>query len=126
MKAGNDFMQQRLYCVLSARIAKDDIFFGPGPCKLMFLIQETGSLEAAARAMNMSYSKARKIILRLEKEIGKSMVSRHPGGPHGGASYLTENGAHFLAAYEEFHKQLLQAASPLFESCFADYLDGSH
>jgi molybdate transport system regulatory protein len=88
----------------------------------MSLIRETGSLEAAARAMDMSYSKARKIILRLEKEIGKPMVIRNPGGPHGGSSYLTESGAHFLATYEEFHKQLLQAASPLFESCFAEYL----
>jgi molybdate transport system regulatory protein len=73
----------------------------------------------------MSYSKARKIILRLEKEIGKPMVIRHPGGPHGGASYLTENGSNFLATYEKFYEQLLQAASPLFESCFADYLNDS-
>jgi molybdate transport system regulatory protein len=103
-------------------MVNNETFFGPGPCKLMSLIRDTGSLEAAARAMGMSYSKARKIILRLEDEIGEPMVTRQPGGQHGGSSILTERGAHFLAAYEEFCKQLWEAAAPLFESSFADYI----
>ena len=33
-------------------------FFGEGPCRLLRLVEQTGSLRAAAAAMEMAYSKA--------------------------------------------------------------------
>ena len=33
-------------------------FFGEGPCRLLHLIEETGSLRSAAAQMGLSYSKA--------------------------------------------------------------------
>ena len=43
-------------------------FFGEGPCRLLHLIEETGSLRAAAMSMGMAYTKALAIMRRAEKE----------------------------------------------------------
>ena len=42
-------------------------FFGEGPCRLLHLIEETGSLRAAAISMGMAYTKALAIMKRAEK-----------------------------------------------------------
>ena len=39
-------------------------FFGEGPCRLLHLIEETGSLRAAAMSMGMAYTKALAIMRR--------------------------------------------------------------
>ena len=43
-------------------------FFGEGPCRLLHLIEETGSLRSAAAQMGLSYSKALAIVKRAEAE----------------------------------------------------------
>lgn len=107
-----------MHCALTIRIAKDSIFFGPGPCRLMQSIAETGSLEAAARQMEMSYSKARRIIKQIEKELGIPVVIRHSGGLNGGSSTLTKEGERFIASYTQFARLLRQSADELFHTCF--------
>lgn len=47
-------------------------FFGEGPCRLLHLIEETGSLRAAAMSMGMAYTKALAIMRRAEKNLGFS------------------------------------------------------
>ena len=42
-------------------------FFGEGPCRLLHLIEETGSLRAAAMSMGMAYTKALAIMRRAER-----------------------------------------------------------
>ena len=44
-------------------------FFGEGPCRLLHLIEETGSLRSAAAQMGLSYSKALAIVKRAEAEL---------------------------------------------------------
>ena len=44
-------------------------FFGEGPCRLLHLIEETGSLRAAAMSMGMAYTKALAIMRRAEKNL---------------------------------------------------------
>ena len=46
-------------------------FMGEGVLWLMEGIDETGSLLAAAKRMGLSYSKARTMMERLEKETGR-------------------------------------------------------
>ena len=45
-------------------------FFGEGPCRLLHLIEETGSLRSAAAQMGLSYSKALRLVQHAEKELG--------------------------------------------------------
>ena len=42
-------------------------FFGEGPCRLLHLIEETGSLRSAAAQMGLSYSKALRLVQHAEK-----------------------------------------------------------
>ena len=44
-------------------------YFGPGICELLEKIDDSGSIQAAAKQMNMSYTKAWKILNRAEKEM---------------------------------------------------------
>lgn len=46
-------------------------FFGEGPCRLLHLIEETGSLRSAAAQMGLSYSKALRLVQHEQP--------RHPG-----------------------------------------------
>ena len=48
-------------------------FFGEGPCRLLRLVEETGSLRSAAASMEMAYSKALKLIKQAESSLGYSL-----------------------------------------------------
>ena len=55
-------------------------FFGEGPCRLLHLIEETGSLRAAALSMGMAYTKALHLMKCAEKNLGFSLTARTIGG----------------------------------------------
>ena len=48
-------------------LCTDDRFFGPGVCELLERIREPGSIQAAAAQMEMSYTKAWRILKRAEE-----------------------------------------------------------
>ena len=58
-------------------------FFGEGPCRLLHLIEETGSLRSAAAQMGLSYSKALRLVQHAEKELGFSLTCKTIGGRGG-------------------------------------------
>ena len=59
-------------------------FFGEGPCRLLHLIEETGSLRSAAAQMGLSYSKALRLVQHAEKELGFALTCKTIGGGGGG------------------------------------------
>ena len=61
-------------------LCTDERFFGPGVCELLEKIRETGSIQAAAARMEMSYTKAWRILKRAEEEMGVNLISRVTGG----------------------------------------------
>ena len=63
-------------------------FFGEGPCRLLHLIEETGSLRSAAAQMGLSYSKALRLVQHAEKELGFALTCKTIGGRGGGGSTL--------------------------------------
>ena len=63
-------------------------FFGEGPCRLLHLIEETGSLRAEAISMGMAYTKALAIMKRAEKNLGFPLTARRIGGKGGGGRGL--------------------------------------
>lgn len=81
-------------------------FFGPGVCELLERIRETGSIQAAAARMEMSYSKAWKILKRAEEEMGLSLITRVTGGKNGGSSTLTAAGERAVRDFREMEKKL--------------------
>ena len=94
-------------------LCTEDKFFGPGVCELMEGIRETGSIQAAAAKMDMSYSKAWKILKRAEEEMGTALINRVSGGKNGGSSILTEAGAQAVGAFRDMEKRLSAVAEEL-------------
>lgn len=94
-------------------------FFGEGPYRLLCLVEETGSLRAAAISMDMAYTKALKMIKRAEEVLGFSLTDRTTGGASGGGSHLTENGKEWLRKYEEYRNACIEADKKLFNECFS-------
>lgn len=85
--------------------------FGRGIALLCRGVQETGSLNAAAKNMGMAYSKAWRIIKDTEAALSVTLL--HRDGAHG--STLTEDGAKLLDAYAVLEKQLNEIAQKDFK-----------
>lgn len=96
-------------------------FFGPGICELLEGIRETGSIQAAAAGMEMSYSKAWKILNRAEREMGVNLIDRQSGGKKGGCSTLTEAGERAARDYREMEAKLSEAANDLLAAYYATF-----
>ena len=79
-------------------------FFGEGPCRLLHLIEETGSLRSAAAQMGLSYSKA--------------LTCKTIGGRGGGGSTLTTEARQFLERYEAYRDACVQTSRELYSACF--------
>lgn len=63
-----------------------------GRVVLLERIRETGSIAAAARSMEMAYSHAWTLVVKMNRLAGEELVSRTLGGRHGGRASLTPAG----------------------------------
>ena len=94
-----------------------DKFFGPGVCELLEGIRETGSIQAAAAQMEMSYTKAWKILKRAEEAMGTALINRVSGGKNGGSSTLTEAGEEAVRVFREIETKVTDYAGELLKAC---------
>ena len=95
-------------------------FFGEGPYRLLKGVEQTGSLHQAAQQMEMSYSKAIRIIKRAEEAIGFPLTNRAAGGISGGGSWLTEQGKEWAERYERYRNACVEANRRLFQEYFPE------
>jgi molybdate transport system regulatory protein len=112
----------KLHCAIQIRLAKEEIFFGPGVMTLLELTDEHKSLKAAAISMNLSYTKANKMIKGTEAALGFKLLNRRIGGVGGGGSDLTQGCIEFMNAYKEFEKEITDFSSKVFEKKFSKYI----
>ena len=94
-------------------LCREDRFFGPGVCELLERIRETGSIQGAAARMELSYTKAWKILNRAEQELGTNLITRVTGGRNGGSSTLTEAGEKAVRDYRAMESSLSAYADKL-------------
>lgn len=106
--------------LIKVTIAKDEKFFGPGIARLLELIEDTGSVKSAVNSMNLSYSKAWKMINIMESELDFQVVERKPGGSGGGESKLTKEGKDFLEKYLLLSKLVTDYSKEKFEEIFKE------
>ena len=95
-------------------------FFGEGPCRLLRLVEETGSLRSAAASMGMAYSKALKLVKNAEAALGFPLTMRTTGGRDGGGSVLTPQGKEWLKKYEDYRDACVQANRQLYLEFFPE------
>jgi molybdate transport system regulatory protein len=89
----------------------DGHFFGPGPVELLERIAETGSINMAAKEMNMSYKKAWALVNTLNAQTSAPVVIPQVGGKKGGGSTITAEAMELI----KYHRLLRQR--------FADFLE---
>ncbi|QDR82192.1 NTP transferase domain-containing protein [Sporomusa termitida] len=110
--------QQILHPFLRISIENESLFFNSRTKLLLILIQDTHSVRSACRHIALSYSKAWNMINQLEQALGYAVVARKHGGSNGGKTYLTAEGAQFLAKFQQFEENVRQYAKNEFDRWF--------
>ena len=96
----------RLHYKVTVRIMDDNKAFGPGVAALLEGIGQCGSLQGAARRMNMSYTKAWTVIKNAERIWGFPLTRRYAGGKTGGGSVLTAQAEMLLCRFKAMEQNV--------------------
>ena len=81
-------------------------------------IETYSSIKKATEAMEMSYTKALRIIRTVEEELGFPVVISEKGGNNHGMTTLTEKGKQVLTAFEEIYADVSAYAEKLIDEKF--------
>ena len=92
--------------------------FGRGRRFLLEAIDRHGSINQAARMVNISYKKAWSHIKTMEARLGIKLVECRTGGKSGGGASLTEEARDFLLRYESLEKGINEFVDERFEKTF--------
>lgn len=84
---------------------------GPGKVRLLECVNESGSISAAARAMEMSYRRAWLLIDELNGTFKKPVVVASHGGRSGGGAKLTKFGHELVRRYRQIESNAHIASS---------------
>lgn len=92
--------------------------FGRGRRFLLNAIDRHGSINQAAREINISYRKAWGYIKAMEERLGIRLIERRAGGKNGGGAVLTAEAREFLEKYEALEKGIQELVDRRFRSVF--------
>jgi molybdate transport system regulatory protein len=92
--------------------------FGRGRRFLLEAIDKHGSINRAAKEINISYRKAWGYIKAMEERLGLKLIERQTGGRNGGGATLTEDAREFLKQYEALEKDIREIVDDRFSSIF--------
>ena len=87
-----------------------NIALGPGKVELLGAVQETGSLNEAARKLDMSYMRAWTLVKMMNACFREPLVVAERGGKTGGGMKLTATGQEALALYQEIEVAAMKSA----------------
>ena len=100
---------------------RDEEFCGFGLLQLLEGIGRHGSIQQAARDMDLSYVKALKILNRLEKALGETLLARHKGGASRGHTELTPFARRFIRDFAALRQKVRKAADAAFRGFQKEY-----
>ena len=112
-------MGTELHPVISVRLFAEEKCFGPGVAMLLRAVDERHSLRAAAKSLDMAYSKAWSVMRNAEAGLGFKLLSSAAGGRNGGGAALTDAARRMLAAYEDYCARLRVCGDAMFRESFA-------
>jgi molybdate transport system regulatory protein len=92
--------------------------FGRGRRFLLEAIGRHGSINQAAKEINISYRKAWGYIRAMEERLGFKLIERQTGGKNGGGATLTEEADRFLRKYEELEMGIREIVDEKFVRIF--------
>jgi molybdate transport system regulatory protein len=97
-------------------------FLGIGIVWLLEEIDKTGSIKKAAANMHMSYSKAHKILTRVEEKTGKLLLKKTRGGIERGGSELTDYAKKLIKEYKTFQNNIKNYVQEQFQKKIKDIM----
>ena len=100
---------------------QDGKAFGDGPYELLKGIETTGSLHKAAAQMEMSYSKAWKLLRMIEQRLRFQLLEREVGGRLGGGSRITPRAKELMSCYAVFREEAQEAVNRIFQKRFRPF-----
>ncbi|MBF0328425.1 MAG: winged helix-turn-helix domain-containing protein [Nitrospirae bacterium] len=93
--------------------------FGRGRRFLLEAIDRYGSVNQAAKDVNISYRKAWSHIKAMEERLGIKLVDCRTGGKNGGGATLTDDARHFIKKYESLENRIREMVDERFEKIFS-------
>jgi molybdate transport system regulatory protein len=84
---------------------KKSIAMGPGKADLLDAIEETGSISAAARKLDMSYRRAWLLVETMNTCFKSPLVATATGGQQGGGAHVTDLGREVVRRYRAMEKK---------------------
>ena len=103
---------------VSVSIARETVFFDEQTATLLTLVDETHSVRAACKRMQLSYSSGWNMLRALESQLNRPLITRSQGGAGGGRSTLTEDGERVLRLYKAYAAAVRESAERLFDDYF--------
>jgi molybdate transport system regulatory protein len=89
----------------------EDIAVGPGKVVLLEAIARTGSISAAAKALDMSYRRAWLLVDTMNRCFRSPVVEAEAGGERGGGTRLTPLGEEVIRRYRASERLAAAAAA---------------
>ncbi len=89
---------------------------GPGKIALLEAIRSTGSISAAARALDMSYRRAWMLVEEVNQALREPAVAAETGGRRGGGAVVTPAGEHLVGLYRTIESHARTAAGNEFKA----------
>ena len=114
---------RRLKPEVKVSLSREHSFFGPGTLHLLYLTGEAESLMQASKLMGLSYSKARKIMARMETYLGYRVIESQHGGRAGGYSMLTPQARVLMEKYKALQEEIQENAQEIFDKYFDDDME---
>lgn len=100
-------------------LEKDNqMIFGAGKSLILKAIDRTGSINQAAKELDMSYRHTWSYLRVIEERLGKPLVIKLRGGSGGGGAALTEYAKDLLKKFDIFEEEVKKAADKKFKEIF--------
>lgn len=92
--------------------------FGRGRRILLEAVEKHGSINQAAKEINISYRKAWSYVKNMEERLGIQLVLRQTGGKNGGGAVLTPAARDFLDKYRSLELGINEFVDQRFRTFF--------
>ncbi|MBU1172863.1 MAG: LysR family transcriptional regulator [Proteobacteria bacterium] len=94
------------------------VIFGLGRLRILAAIDRCGSLNAAAKELNMSYRALWGKIKATEQGLGAPLLHRTTGGVSGGGSQLTDLAQTLIREFKNMHGHINHETDCVFDNVF--------
>lgn len=93
-------------------------FLGEGRYRLLAAVDRSGSINAAAKVLDISYRKAWAQLKTMEEHAPFPLLERRTGGKGGGETRLTPAALELLKNFKQLRQQVNAVADHCFEESF--------